>query len=166
LSTSIVLPTKHQPVTNIGELLHALAVGWQEGGCKRNRFLIAGDGGQFIRTPESSFGRYHRNYYETWDGDIMVESTYRMTGFIQFECKYMFPNMFKRYQDDQHTYLTAELTREGFEYASKGVIDIDLSNDFLKRCKFFNPAYRDVTQKRLESPPISPILIDQKPGDN
>lgn len=140
-----------EPVTNIGQLLEALAVGWKEGA--RNRRLIAGIGGQFVRTPESGFSY---PYYRPGDRDLLVDSgTYSMTGFIQHEAGSTFPGMFRTDAADDDAWRSAELTAHGYRIAKLGVLDFDHSAPAIKACPFFCPplhnfAHRpQISQDRL-----------------
>lgn len=152
-STAITSPSK---VTNIGELFDALAVGWVEGS-PDNRILIATDRNrQFIKLPAI---RGRHLYADMVDGDIPVESGgYRMRGFIKFESKFMFRDMFECEDagGDNVTWI-AKLTRLGYEAAISGVMTFNIDIPDIKRCSFFNPESRNIAKDAALT--HAPILL-------
>lgn len=138
-SSRAISNRKINSVTNIAELFDALALDWKDGS-PANRFLLAGDDGQFIRIPEN---KWTTPYYRKGEGDIPVESgSYSMRGFIKFESQSLFRDMFNVDSCDQGSWFSAKLTKLGYEAAVSGILSFSLFHPDIKRCKFLNLSSR------------------------
>jgi hypothetical protein len=139
----VVMSNTARAVTNIGELFAALAVGWQDGG-RNNRRLIAGDGGQFIRVDPR---RHLHSFYSPWPGDIPVDGGgYSLKGFIRFEARTTFRDLFTTSSAGDDVWCSAELTARGFELAQAGLL-LDCTG--LNHPFFFPPAAQIVPDLQL-----------------
>lgn len=131
----------HSPITNITELFAALAVGWDDKTTPK-RFIIAGEGGQFVRTPESGWPHC---FYKMQSQDIRIDSGgYVIRGFVLYETRILYPGMFDTRLED--VYVTAHLTLKGFEFARSGINDVVGVHPDVDRCAFFNPAAQVITK--------------------
>lgn len=125
-------------ISNIGQLLEQLCVGWVEGG-RDNRMLIAGDGGSFIRVRPRHYGHC---YYKPNNDDIAIDSgSYMLTGFIKFEIPSAFREFFTTERASDGVWASATLTKRGFELASIGLLDL---KGLEKLHPFFGPMMRDI----------------------
>jgi hypothetical protein len=132
------------PITNIVQMMEALAVGWVEGSGD-NRALIAFEdpyntrylGYQFIRMPENRY-----NFDRMSPGDIPVDSGYyRLRGFIKFEARDQFRGLFEVDGADDQVWWRARLTARGAEVARAGLL-LDFAS--LRDTQFFAPATSDI----------------------
>lgn len=152
-----------QPITNIAQMMEALAVGWAEGS-PNNRALIAAEdpyntryvGYQFIRMPEN---RYTYPFDRMSPGDIPVDSAYyRLRGFIKFEARDQFRGLFEVDGADDQVWWRAKLTARGAEIARAGLL-LDFAS--LRDTPFFAPATIDM-QNDLVLPPAQ-IYLKEAP---
>lgn len=135
-----------EPITNIVSLFEAMAVGWGSG---RNRYLLAGDGGQFVRVDPHNFPHH---FYNPTPDDIPVvvlNHGYDMRGFIQFEARDLYRGMFETERDDQGVYLIARLTAKGFRFAQAPVFDVHRLHRDIANCSFFNPSTKCPAAEQL-----------------
>lgn len=132
------------PITNVAQMMEALAVGWSEGS-PNNRALIATEdpynqrqiGYQFIQMPENCY-----NFARMSAGDIPVDSGYyRMRGFIKFEARDQFRGLFEVDGADDQVWWRAKLTARGVEVARAGLL-LDFAS--LRDTPFFSPATGDI----------------------
>lgn len=140
-----------QPITNIAQMMEALAVGWVEGS-HNNRALIAiedryntrRDGYQFIQMPENRY-----NFERMAQGDIPVDSGYyRLRGFIKFEAQMQFKGLFQVDGADDQVWWRARLTARGAELARSGVL-LDFKG--LRDTPFFNPELSGIDAEKAIS---------------
>jgi hypothetical protein len=149
------------PIDNIAKLFDALAASYESGA--RNRFLIAGIGGQFIRTPES--GRVYP-FYEPGFRDIPVLSApYDMKGFLQFDANILFRGMFSISRADDGVWLAGELTDAGYEYARAGVFDYNHDHPDISVIRFLSPSVRAITKEPALPQPPTPLPESAKENE-
>lgn len=95
-SKNLATVNKISEVNDVWELLNLLAFGWEDG--KRNRYILAGTGFQFVRDPKSNFGH---PFTKKINSDVSILSgNYLMSGFIAHDCYRLFPSMFKTSKAD------------------------------------------------------------------
>lgn len=148
---------QRQAVTNIGQLMEALAVGWVAGSYD-NRRVMAGDYGQFVRVDPR---RYLHPFYKAWPGDIAIDSgSYRMAGFVRLEAPTVFRGLFKTDRAGDGVWHSAELTQHGYDLAIAGVLD-----DFkgLTNHPFFAPDLSDIQTASAINLSDSPRLAATSP---
>lgn len=157
-STGALAERQLRAVTNVGELLAALAVGWTED-VQTRRKLIAGGypREQFIRIP----GPMPYPRLKKHPDDIpAITAPYSLAGFLQFEVDSMFRGLFEvtceRDSGTGESWWTGSLTAKGFEIASAGLLEFDMSHPDIQRAAFFNPAVRRLVDDRaLGHSPLS-----------
>lgn len=146
-------------ITNITQMMEALAVGWVDG-AHDNRALIALEdpynqryrGHQFI---QMSKNRY--NFDRMSDGDIPVDSGYcRLRGFIKFEARDQFRGLFDVDGADDQVWWRARLTARGAELARAGVM---LDFESLRNIPFFNPSMNIIESEKALT--MNPRLISR-----
>jgi hypothetical protein len=132
--SAIDLPRASAVVTNFGELLEALAVGWANPNTRR--VLLGLDNGKgLIRT-----GYIGMPFFRE-PGDIDCDTgSYRPRGFIRFEAAREFRGMFEIGHADDGAWYSARLTQQGYVMASNGVIDLPTKSRDFMTSSFFNPA--------------------------
>lgn len=131
-------------IANVVALFEALAVGWAEGS-GRNRYLLAGDGGQFVRVDPCNFPH---TFYKPSSGDIRVavrDHGYNMRGFIQHDADILYPGMFETTRAEDGAWWMAWLTADGFRFAQAPVFDVARLHRDIANCSFFNPSTKAPT---------------------
>ena len=143
--TIATAPPHRAAITNIGQMLEQLSVGWVDGS-PDNRMLIAGEGGQFIRVRPRHYGHC---YFKPNVDDIAIDSgSYMLSGFIKFEIPAAFRELFVTARASDGAWASATLTKRGFEMASVGLLDL---TGLDKLHPFFGPDMRDIEVEKAIS---------------